>query len=114
MKAVLFDFYDTLAHLEPAPVQAGRRELARRAGVAETALQPLWRATSRERMLGTAGDLATQITEMLSTLGAPPTPELLADLVEHEEAGLATSGAALRRHPVARCASCASAAFDSA
>ena len=86
MKAVLFDFYDTLAHLDPAPIEAGRRELARRAGVAETALQPLWRATSRARMLGTAGNLATQLQEMLSTLGAAPGSDLLADLVEHEEA----------------------------
>ncbi len=86
MKAVLFDFYDTLAYLDPAPIEAGRRELARRASVAETALQPLWRATSRARMLGTAGDLATQLREMLGTLGTPPEPELLANLVEHEEA----------------------------
>ena len=37
-------------------------------------------------MLGTAGDLATQLREMLSALGTAPTPALLADLVEHEEA----------------------------
>jgi putative hydrolase of the HAD superfamily len=86
MKAMLFDFYDTLAHLDPAPIEAGRRELARRAGVAETALQSLWRATSRARMLGTAGDLATQLHDMLSALGTAPRPGLLADLVEHEEA----------------------------
>ena len=32
-------------------------------------LAPLWRATSRERMLGTAGDMVTQLRTMLGMLG---------------------------------------------
>lgn len=83
---VLFDFYDTLAVLNPAVVEAGRLELARIAGVKPEELAPLWRATSRERMLGTAGDLAAQLRAMLGQLGRATDEGLIAELAEHEHA----------------------------
>ena len=84
-KAVLFDFYDTLAYLDPAVIEAGRRELARRAGVAVDDFAPLWRENRKARMLGTAGDLATQLRDMLGSIVAAPEPAVIAELVELEE-----------------------------
>src|SRR5437764_11502482 len=83
--AVLFDFYDTLAYLDPAVIEAGRRELARRAGVAVDDFAPLWRENRAARMLGTAGDLTTQLRDMLGSIVAAPEPAVLAELVELEE-----------------------------
>src|SRR6266516_2849255 len=82
--AFLFDFYDTLAYLEPTAVEAGRRELARMAGVTLEEFAPLWRNNSVERMLGTAGDLATQLRDMLGTIGVEPPPDVIASMAELE------------------------------
>jgi putative hydrolase of the HAD superfamily len=81
---VLFDFYDTLAFLTPSIIEEGRRELARLAGVTPEEFAPLWRANSRERMLGTAGDLAAQLRAMLGTLGHQLELQILDSLVAHE------------------------------
>ena len=81
---ILFDFYDTLAFLAPSIIEEGRRELARLAGVTPEEFAPLWRANSRERMLGTAGDLATQLRAMLGTLGHEREQQILEALVAHE------------------------------
>lgn len=84
MKGVLFDFYDTLAQLDPAIVEAGRIELARLAGTTAEELAPHWRATSRERMLGTAGDMAAQLRTMLGLAGRELETEILDELVRLE------------------------------
>jgi putative hydrolase of the HAD superfamily len=83
-RGVLFDFYDTLAFLNPAVVEAGRVELARRAGVGMEELAPIWRATSRERMLGTAGDMAAQLRFMFGQLGLEAEERLIEELAEFE------------------------------
>lgn len=81
---ILFDFYDTLAVLNPPVVEAGRLELARLAGVRPEEIAPLWRASSRERMLGTAGDMTAQLRAMLGQLGRGGDEGLIAELAEHE------------------------------
>ena len=80
IRAVLFDFYDTLAHVDGAAILAGRREIARRAGVDEAAMAALWRDSAQERMLGTLGGLEEQIGAMLRQLGRPAAPPLLREL----------------------------------
>ena len=84
VSGVLFDFYDTLGYLEPSIIEAGRQEQARRIGVSQEVFGPLWRANARERMLGTAGDMAAQYRAMLTALGVAPREELVAELVELE------------------------------
>src|SRR5712692_7871760 len=69
IRAVLFDFYDTLAHVRGDAVRAARREIARRAGLDEAAMAALWRDTAAERMLGTMGTLEQQIDTLLRQLG---------------------------------------------
>ena len=81
---VLFDFYDTLAHLEPASIEAGRRELARLAGVSYDAFAPLWRANREARMLGTAGDMARQLREMLRSIGVTPPESRIREMADLE------------------------------
>ena len=82
--AVLFDFYDTLAYLDPPVIEAGRQELARLAGTTMEDLAPLWRATSRERMLGTAGDMVAQLRTMLGMLDLAPEASVLEALAARE------------------------------
>jgi putative hydrolase of the HAD superfamily len=79
-QAVIFDFYDTLARIEAPIIEAGRRELARRVGVLPEQFQPLWRENRVARMLGTAGDMESQLRAMLVQLGIEPAPAELAAL----------------------------------
>lgn len=84
MKGILFDFYDTLAYLEPGIIEAGRRDLARLAGLSADDFAPLWRTSREARMLGTAGDLPTQLRDMLSTLGLAPPAAVIDELAALE------------------------------
>jgi putative hydrolase of the HAD superfamily len=89
IQAVIFDLYDTLIYLTSSTVQETRRELAVRAGVDPDAWASLWRENVVERMLGRLGGLDDEIRTMLRQLGADPSPELLAELVEVAIAGWA-------------------------
>jgi putative hydrolase of the HAD superfamily len=80
IRAVLFDFYDTLAHVDGEAILRGRRAIAARAGVNEEAMAALWRDSAAQRMLGTMGDLEEQIGRMLDQLGRRASPELLREL----------------------------------
>src|SRR5262249_6482402 len=82
--AVLFDFYDTLARVDPATILSGRRALAERVGVDPEAMGDLWRDSAAERMLGQGGELAAQIGRMLERLGRPAAPDRLAELAALE------------------------------
>jgi len=82
IRAVLFDFYDTLAHVDGEAILAGRRAIAERAGVDEQAMAALWRDSAEQRMLGTLGSLEEQIGGMLLQLGRPAEPALLRELAE--------------------------------
>jgi putative hydrolase of the HAD superfamily len=80
IRAVLFDFYDTLAYIHGDMVLAARREIARRAEVDEAAMAALWRDTAEERMLGTMGTLEQQIDTLLRRLNRIVPPSLLGEL----------------------------------
>jgi putative hydrolase of the HAD superfamily len=82
--AVLFDFYDTLARVDPETILRGRRALAERAGVDAEAMGELWRDSAAARMLGQGGELAAQIGRMLEQLGRPAPPDRLAELAALE------------------------------
>lgn len=84
IRAVLFDFYDTLAHVDGERILAGRRALAERAGVDEEAMAALWRETAPQRMLGALGTLEDEIAAMLARLGVEAAPALLAELARTE------------------------------
>jgi putative hydrolase of the HAD superfamily len=80
IRAVLFDFYDTLAHVDGAIIRAARHEIARRAGVEAAALDALWQETAPQRMLGALGALEEQIATLLARLGRPAPPVLVQEL----------------------------------
>ncbi len=82
IRAVLFDFYDTLAHVDGEAILAGRRAIAERAGVDAEAMAALWRDSAQQRMLGTLGSLEEQIGAMLRQLGRPADAALLGELAD--------------------------------
>ena len=82
IQAVLFDFYDTLAHVDGEAILAGRRAMAERAGVDAEAMAALWRSTAEQRMLGALGSLEAQIADLLRQLGCSAPPELLHELAD--------------------------------
>ncbi len=84
IRAILFDFYDTLAHVDAETILAGRRALAERAGVDPEAMATLWRETAHARMLGQGGGLEATIATMLAQLGRPAPPSLLPELAAIE------------------------------
>jgi putative hydrolase of the HAD superfamily len=81
---VLFDWYDTLAHVAGDRILAGRRTIAERAGVDEAAMSALWRDSAHQRMLGQLGSLEEQIAGMLAQLGRPADAALIRDLAALE------------------------------
>ena len=82
IRAVLFDFYDTLAHVNGEAILAGRRAMAERAGVDPERMAGLWRDTADQRMLGALGSLEDEIATLLRRLDCTPAPDLLRDLAE--------------------------------
>jgi putative hydrolase of the HAD superfamily len=82
IRAVLFDWYDTLAHVNGEAIVAGRRAMAERAGVDPERMAELWRDTAQQRMLGALGDLDEQITLLLRRLDRDPSPDLVRELAE--------------------------------
>jgi putative hydrolase of the HAD superfamily len=101
IRAILFDFYDTLAHVDADTIVSGRRALAERAGVDPEGMATLWRETAHERMLGRGGGLEATIATMLEQLGRPASPELLSELAEME---VRTWERAVQLYPDARTA----------
>ena len=90
IRAVIFDLYDTLLHLNAPVISETRRQLALRAGVDTDAWAALWRENVLDRMLGKLGGLEDELRTMLQQLGADPSPALLRELVEIETAGWAS------------------------
>lgn len=101
LRALLFDFYDTLAYVDPTVVRAGRRHLAALAGVDPELLAALWTETRDRRMLGTLATLEEQLAFMLARLHVPAPGDLLARLAAVERA---TWLAAVHLYPDARSA----------
>ena len=82
IRAVLFDWYDTLAHVNGEAIVAGRRAIAERAGVDPERMAELWRDTAEQRMLGALGGLDEQFVTLLGRLGCDPSPGLVRELAE--------------------------------
>jgi putative hydrolase of the HAD superfamily len=82
IRAVLFDWYDTLAHVNGDAIVAGRRAIAARAGVDPERMAELWRDTAEQRMLGALGNLEEQFVTLLGRLGLDSPPALVRELVE--------------------------------
>src|SRR4051812_10671 len=80
LRAVLFDFYDTLAVIDVQGVEAARRSLAERCAIDAERMRQLWHETGRARVLGTAGSLEDQIRAMLVSCSAPSPDEILQEL----------------------------------
>src|SRR3954464_11896793 len=80
LRAVLFDFYDTLALIDVHGVEAARRMLSERSAIDAERMRELWHETGRARVLGTAGSLEEQICAMLTTCGIPTQDEVLQEL----------------------------------
>ncbi len=99
IRAILFDWYDTLARVDGDRIVAGRRQLAARAGVDAEAMAALWRETAEQRMLGRLGSLEQEIAYILQRLGATPSPALVTELARIE---LDTWHAAVSLYPDAR------------
>jgi putative hydrolase of the HAD superfamily len=84
IRAVLFDFYDTLAHVDSAIVTAARERLAEQAGVEPSLLHVAWRDSAERRMLGQMGGLETEIVALLEGLGADAPMDLVQELASIE------------------------------
>ncbi|HLH24180.1 MAG TPA: HAD family hydrolase [Chloroflexota bacterium] len=80
IRAVLFDWYDTLAHVNGETILAGRRAMAERAGVDPERMAELWRDTAEQRMLGALGSLEEQFVVLLGRLGRAAPPALVREL----------------------------------
>ena len=82
-RAVLFDFYDTLARIEVGSVVSGRQQTAELCGIVDVdRFQAGWRLNAQARMLGTAGSLEEQIATMLSDMGVDSDEALVRRLAE--------------------------------
>jgi len=99
IRAVLFDFYDTLGYLESERVLAARREIARRAGAPQEAFFDVWRTTFQARSLGRLGTLEDEFRHVFDALALEVPPALVAELADFERA---TWCAAVRLYPDAR------------
>jgi putative hydrolase of the HAD superfamily len=86
IRAVLFDFYDTLGYLDSERVLAGRREIARRAGADEERFFDVWRTTFQARSLGRLGPLEDELAHTFRLLGLDVPPSLVAELADFERA----------------------------
>lgn len=85
-RAVLFDFFDTLARADLPQVIAARQRLAEATGVDAERFQALWRDNVRARTLGTCGTLEEQIASMLGFLGVEPSRDQVSRLAEADRA----------------------------
>jgi putative hydrolase of the HAD superfamily len=82
IRAVLFDWYDTLAHVQGEAIIAGRRAMAERAGVDPERMSELWRDTAEQRMLGALGGLEPQLADLLARLSVVASPALVRELAD--------------------------------
>jgi putative hydrolase of the HAD superfamily len=81
-RAVLFDFYDTLARIEGAGIAASRRRIAEAFAVEYDRFQEVWRDTLVARTLGTLGSLEDELVAMMRSLEVECQIELLRELAE--------------------------------
>ncbi|TAK26310.1 MAG: HAD family hydrolase [Chloroflexota bacterium] len=86
IRAVLFDLYDTLAWADGAILDAGRAEIALRAGIDPIAFLDDLRVTEPARFRGELGSDEEQLTTVLRSCGARLTPSEIHELALLERA----------------------------
>lgn len=97
IRAIIFDFYDTLVYRDFASTERTRTAIAALFGVSVHTLNALWRRDRDARMLGQIATLDDHLRLMLGELGVAPTPALL-----HEAAMLELDGQRAAVHPYPR------------
>jgi putative hydrolase of the HAD superfamily len=85
VRAVLFDFYDTLACLEPEAADSLRRRAAQVLGLPPEVYFKAWRRHIDAFMRGEIDSTETMVRRVLADLGREATPEALAEAVRLEE-----------------------------
>jgi putative hydrolase of the HAD superfamily len=87
IRAIVFDFYDTLVYRDFAATEGTRSRIAALVGVPVDRLNALWRRDRDARMLGAIATLEEHLVRMLGELGVDSTPELVAELAALEREG---------------------------
>jgi putative hydrolase of the HAD superfamily len=96
-RAILFDLFDTLCHIDPDLYLAGKEAAAARLGLPGREFLQAWVAAGDESQVGLIVDAAARVRRAAALLGAPPPPEaVVREVVEAERALLAR---ATRLHP---------------
>lgn len=85
-RAVLFDFYDTLARIDGEIVGASRRRIAEAFAVDLDLFHAQWRDSIKARSLGTLGSLENELASMLRALNVECREEQLRKLAEADRA----------------------------
>jgi putative hydrolase of the HAD superfamily len=88
VKAVLFDFYDTLVYVEDAPYEKTRHEMASLLDVTTRELASRMRSYRDERMLGVIGTAEDQMRRLLTDMGRPVDECMVQELATLERKGL--------------------------
>lgn len=88
IRAVLFDFYDTLVYVDEAPYRVAREQMAARLGLSVQELAQRMRSYRDERMLGLIGSTEDQMRRLLRDLNRPADEDLVAELARMERQGL--------------------------
>jgi putative hydrolase of the HAD superfamily len=99
-RAVLFDLFDTLCHIDEAIYSAGKRREARALGLPADSFMSAWVASGDAAQVGRLPDIAARIRRVSAALGAPPPDAALVEQVTQIE--MATLRAASTLHPDAR------------
>lgn len=87
IRAIIFDFYDTLVYRDFAETERSRREIADIVGVPVERLNNLWRRDRDARMLGEIPTLEDHLALLLRELGVEFSAQLIADLARRERDG---------------------------
>lgn len=96
-RAVLFDLFDTLCHIEPSLYRDGKDAGAALLGLSPDDWHAAWVAAGDEAQVGRLADVAARVRNVVERLGAPPPAEgLVARVVEIERDTLLR---ATRLHP---------------
>ncbi len=87
MRAIIFDFYDTLVFRDEATTLAARRAIADLIDVPLAQLSEVWRRHRNERMLGAIATLEEHLRVVSAELGRELTPAQIAEAARLERDG---------------------------
>ena len=96
-RALLFDLFDTLCHIDTEQYTEGKRQAAERLGLPSAAFLAAWVEAGDDAQVGRIPDAAARVRDVARRLGAPPPPEAIVDEVVRIER--ATLHRATTLHP---------------